>query len=325
MSKNIYPLFITAVFFSCSNYFPYSGANQPKSITDIPLKQTAGNIDCFFNNQVPAKPFYKVNIVEVTGAANVSYNDLIFSLKNKAWQQGLDGVMILDKQQEIGYENLNEKITVKDTTVDYYRQLATPYQKLSAVGIKYAENINYLDTIVKTTTFEFSDSRMSGVINVDFYGNPAIGANRKLNNFYWDSIEPFDIARHRNAAVKDWKYKMNDILTDEVAAFKKGTDGFETVTVKTDENDAGKFYYKLQDPVQSKIKKYTLKIEKDMAGRITRKTLYQKSNIIWVEEIYYSKNITTGYKRYRLNNNKQEIIFTATNQFYSVNDLPEPL
>jgi len=128
MSKNIYPLFIAALFFSCSSYLPYSGANQAKSITDIPLKPSAANIDCFFNNQNPAKPFYKVNIVEVTGAANVSYDELLISLKNKAKQQGLDGVIILDKQQEIGYVNLNEKITVKDTSVNYYRQLATPYQ-----------------------------------------------------------------------------------------------------------------------------------------------------------------------------------------------------
>ena len=327
MSTKIYPLFVAALFFSCSDYLAYSDANQTKSITDIPLKQSAANIDCFFNNQTPAKPFYKVNIVEVTGAANASYDELIISLKNKAKAEGLDAVMILDKQQEIAYENFNGKIDVKDTSVNYYRQLATPYQKLSAVGIKYAANINYLDTIVKTTSFTFNGNKAetNGIINFDFYGNPVTIVNQQLGNFYWDSIEPFDISRHLHTVVKGWQYKMDAILTDEVAAFKKGANGIESVIAKIDENNTNKFYYKIANPAQNKNTKYTLKFEKDATGRIAKKTLYQKDKILWVEEIYFDKNITTGYKRYRINNNKEEIIFTATNQFYSVNDLPKPL
>jgi hypothetical protein len=327
MSKNIYPLFIATLFFSCSNYLPYSSASQPKSITDIPLKPSGATIDCFFNNQTPAKPFYKVNVVEVTGAANVSYDDLLISLKNKAKQQGLDGVMILDKQQEIGYENLNEKITVKDTSVSYYRQLAVPYQKLSAVGIKYAENINYLDTIIKTTTFQFADSssNLGGVVNFDFYGNPVTIENRKLGNFYWDSIEPFDINKHLHNAVKGWQYKMDDVLTDEVIAFKKEANGMELISVKIDSRDVNKFRYTLPAPTLDKAKKYTLQIERDLTGKLVKKTLYQKNKIAWVEEIYYSNNTITGFKRYRFNNNKLELIFSATNLFYSANDLPKPL
>jgi len=79
------------------------------------------------------------------------------------------------------------------------------------------------------------------------------------------------------------------------------------------------------DPSTTKNKKYIVRIEKDNKGRVIKKTLYQKDKILWVEEIYFDKNITTGYKRYRINNGKQEIIFTATNQFYSINDLPKPL
>lgn len=97
MIKNIYPLFFSVLFFSCSNYLPYSGAKQVKSITDIPLKATAGNIDCFFNNQIPNKPFYKIKITEVTGSANASYDELIISLKNKAKMEGLDAVIIMTR------------------------------------------------------------------------------------------------------------------------------------------------------------------------------------------------------------------------------------
>ncbi|GAB2835398.1 hypothetical protein [Ferruginibacter profundus] len=328
MSKNIYLPFLSILFFSCSDYLPYSSARQTKSITDIPLKQSSENVDCFLNNQTPAKPFYKINIVEVTGTANASYDELIISLKNKAKQEGLDGVMILDKQQEIAYENLNQKIYLKDTTsATYYRQLATPYQKLSAVGIKYAANINYLDTIVKATAIEWgnNDHKINGTIQFDFYGNPVTSGTNLVEKFYSDSIEPFDITRHKNAAVKDWQYKMNPILTDEVAAFKKGAEGYETILAKADETVADKFYYKISDPLSGKVKKYTLVSETDAAKRITKKTLLQKSNVVWVEEIYYNKNIATGSKRYRINNNKEEIIFTTTNQFYSVNDLPTPL
>ncbi|MGG9961486.1 hypothetical protein [Ferruginibacter sp. SUN106] len=328
MSKKIYLPFLTILFFSCSDYLPYSSARQTKSITDIPLKQSSENVDCFLNNQTPHKPFYKINIVEVTGTANASYDELIISLKNKAKQEGLDAVMILDKQQEIAYENLNQKIYLEDTTTaKYYRQLATAYQKLSAVGIKYAANINYLDTIVKTAAIELvcNNHKINGTIQFDFYGNPIAIDDNQLEKFYRDSIEPFDIARHNNSAVKDWQYKMNPLLTDEVDGFKKGAEGYETIIVKADEAVANKFYYKISDPVSNKVKKYTLVIERDAAKKITKKTLLQKSNIIWIEEIHYDKNIATGSKRYRVNNNKEEIIFTTINQFYSVNDLPKPL
>ena len=327
MSKNIYLPFIAVLFFSCSDYLPYSTSGQTKSITDIPLKQSAENVDCFFNNQVPSKPFYKVNVVEVTGEANTSYDELIVSLKNKAKAEGLDAVMILDKQQEIGYENLNQKIYVQDTFNRYYKQLAIPYQKLSAIGIKYAENITYLDTIVKSTAFEFSDNdkKNKAAINFDFYGNPIMGKDIAFNNFYNDSIEPFDINRHLLSKIKGWKYRTDDVVTEKVTGFKNEINDIPVVNAMADENDPNKFYYKLLDPSTNKTKKYTLKIEKDGSGRIVKKTLYQKEKIYWIEEIYFDKNITTGYKRYRINNNKEEIIFTATNQFYSINDLPKPL
>lgn len=325
MSKNFYLLFISTLFFSCSNYFPYSGNHQPKSITDIPLKQSVSSIECFFNNQTPAKPFYKVNIVEATGNANASYDELIICIKNKALQQGLDAVMILDKHQEIGYENLNESITVKDTSVNYYRQLATPYQKLSGIGIKYAENMNYLDTIVKATVFEFADGRMNGILDFDFYGNAAIATNRNLENFYLDSIEPFDISRHQMGIVKNWQYKTDPVFTNHVTAFRKLLNGMDQVTAQQSTNDINRFAYKMILPGLEKTKKFTLKIENDASGRVIKKTLLEKNNIVWVEETYHNGNVITGYRRYRMNGNEQQTIFTASNRFYSINDLPQPI
>ena len=327
MIKYFYPLLISVFLFSCAAYLPYTGTNQIKSITDIPLKTTAENIDCFFNNQVPPKPFYEVKITEVTGTADASYDELIFSLKNKAKQEGLDGIFILNKQQETRYENLNERITVRDTAVNYYTQLAKPYQKLSAIGIKYVENINYLDTIVKSTGFEFAagNTIANGSINFDFYGNQTGIINSAFNKYYADSIEPFEIDKHLQSAVKGWQYKTIGEVGSEVIAFQKQAGEIVKVDVKRDYNDVNKFSCNFFTGLNGKPVKYILKLGKNINGKIIKKTLYQKNTIVWIEEIYYTNNTITGYKRYRFNNDKEEIIFTAANQYFSVNDLPKPI
>jgi hypothetical protein len=325
MTKNIYPLLITAFLFSCSTYLPYSSTNQVKSITDIPLKASTTNIDCFFNNQIPAKPFYRVKITEVTGDANASYDELIISIKNKAKQEGLDGVLIVDKQQENAYENLNQKINVRDTSVNYYTQLAKPYQKLTAIGIKYIENINYLDTIVKSTSFELGNNNTKGnsTVNFDFYGNRIEGNSLEFNNWYTDSIEPFEIDKHLLLSVKGWQYKTIDASSSEIIAFKKQVGDVVKIDVKRDYNDANKFSFQFLSSLVSKPIKYLLKLEKNAQGKIVKKILYKKNTIIWVEDIFYTNNSIAGYKRYRFNEGKEEIIFTASNQYFSVSDLPE--
>lgn len=327
MIKNIYPLLLFSAFlFSSSTYLPYSSTNQVKSITDIPLKASTENIDCFFNNQIPTKPFYRVKITEVTGDANASYDELIISIKNKAKQEGLDGVLILDKQQENAYENLNQKINVRDTSTTYYTQLAKPYQKLTAIGIKYIDNINYLDTIVKSTNFELgkNNKNVNSTANFDFYGNRIEGSNLEFNNWYTDSVEPFEIDKHLLLSVKGWQYKTIDASSSEVMAFKKETGDIIKAEVKRDFNDVNKFSCNLfsNGPI-NRPDKYVLKLEKNTRGKIVKKTLYKKNVIIWVEDIFYTNNAIAGYKRYRFNEGKEEIIFIASNQYFSVSDLPK--
>lgn len=324
MSIKIYPLFYLLFLFSCSGYQYYTAFQPIKSLTDIPLKQSTDNIDCYFNNETPDIPYYKVKMVEITGTQNASYDELLISLKDKARKEGLDAVIILGKQQETVYDNLSEKINVGDTSVDYYRQLARPYQKLSAIGIKYVKNINYLDTIVKSTSFYFNKGSNldSSVVNFDFYGNKTGSSNKLMSDYYTDSIEPFDLDKHLRRHVKQWQYKMDDLNQNDLMAFRKVFDQLILVHARKCPNEKNKFDYAITKTSPYKIKKYELKFEKDNLNRITRKTLKNKKNIIWIEDIFYDKNFTTGFKRYKMNDNKEEIIFTATNQYFSVNDLP---
>jgi hypothetical protein len=205
--------------------------------------------------------------------------------------------------------------------------LAKPYQKLSAIGIKYAENINYLDTIVKVAQFEFGGNAIenNGVMNFDFYGNPDIITNKQLANFYRDSIEPFDVERHLQFGVKDWQYKRDAIAANKIIAFKKIINNQVLINAKIIPEDTNSILYQIFNTGHTKKRSYILKVEKDFEGRVNKKMLYQKNKLIWVEKISYEKNVMRGIKRYRLNNGEEQIIFTTSNQFYSVNDLPNPL
>ncbi len=314
MKTNLFILSLSFVFLSCFNYIPGKSPAQIKSITDIPLKQTSNKVDCFFNNQMPSKPFYKVKIIETTSGAYASYDELLVSLKNKAIAEGIDGLLILDKERVIEGQ---------------YKGVVYSNQQLGAIGIKYADTINYIDTIVKSTNFEFAnnDSLKNETAHFDFYGNK-IETNTDFDKFYLNSIEPFDIDKHLQCSVKNWLYfKDNNQLTDaSIVAFKKNIGGEDLIKVKINPLTPNTYFYKFLNQLNNANTKYQFSIDKSSDGRVLKKRLFRKTKLIWVEENFYSGNNLISFKRYRLNeDNQQEIIFNATNNFYSINDLPKPI
>jgi hypothetical protein len=107
--KNIYPFLFIALFLSaCSNYLLRKGTENVKSITNIPLRPGTSQVDLFFKDDLPAKPFYKVQMIEAVGYNDASYDELLKKLTTNARQAGLDAVLVLDKVQEVKYEDLLE-------------------------------------------------------------------------------------------------------------------------------------------------------------------------------------------------------------------------
>ena len=316
MNRNFYFLVLLLPFFSCSNYNLYTGAEHQKSITDIPLVPRQNNVDVYFNNDQPAQPYYKVKVIEVSGPSNASYEALLQSLKQEAAAAGLDGVLILEKQQAVEYTNVVQ------------RQEANTYQTVSAVGLKYAGNINYMDTIVKSTIVDVYDDGKARKLSVlfDFYGNMINATDKYAAQFYADNIALFDIQKHNAASVTGWEYsydEFNRVLSFRISEMQEVVAA--AVVERSSSGRINSVQYKIKDPVLKKNIRYTLKCIYNSADKLTGKQLFSKDKLLWTEKINYNENTIAGYSRYSSVGEIERLEFKADNYFFSEKDLPNPV
>ncbi len=209
MNKTLHILLVVFILQSCSYYTLYSGEEKKKSITDIPLQPHTHNVDIYFKNDKPAKPYYNVQVIDTTAPEKASYEELLNNLKLKAKHVGADGLIILDKDDAVSYSLVSQQTGGRNKFNTINTQQAFPYQRIAAIGLKYAANIDYLPTIVKATMIIVYDSGSvkQAALNFDFYGNAVAEKMDKYSAFYYSAnIEPFDIAAHLKGDVAGWEY-----------------------------------------------------------------------------------------------------------------------
>ncbi len=327
MNKHLYLVSFYLLFSSCAYYTLYQGTEQKKTITDIPLRSHNNNVDVFFNNELPAEAFYKVQIVDAVAPVNASYDELLLVLKQNAQAAGMDAVIIINKEQATQYDNVPDRLELSDTTIYRERQIATSYQRLSAIGLKYFKRINYMDSIVKSTIIdEYENGKARKLdIHFDYYGNFIYGNDKYSNEFYLNNILPFDIARHFSGNVAYWEYYRE--LDSRIMAFRLKENDVTYVSAAVDPFGTSRaitIHYKFLDPVSGKNSKYDLQCFFDNDGRLTGKQLLKKNYLVWKEKIEYMNSVVTGYSRFALVNGEERLLFKANNYFFSMDDLPKP-
>jgi hypothetical protein len=284
-------------------------------------------VDVFFNNELPSEAFYKVQIVDAVAPVNASYDELLLVLKQNAQVVGIDAVIIINKEQATQYNNVSDRLELSDTVIYRERQIATSYQRISAIGLKYFSKINYMDSIVKSTIIdEYENGKPRKLyITFDYYGNIVQGNDKYANEFYTDNILPFDISRQLSGDVAYWEYcrEDNKILSfrlkeNDVTYIYAAIDPFGTSRTST-------IHYKFFDPGSNKNSKFDLQCFFDTDGRLTEKRLLKKNQIIWKEKTEYINTVVTGYSRFAVVNGEDLLLFKANNYFFSIDDLPKPL
>jgi hypothetical protein len=312
---------------SCSPYQIHLGTENKKSITDIPLRPHHNKVDLFFGNELPLQPYYKVQMVDAELPANASYDALLKQLIQNAQAMGVDGLMIENRIQTTHYSDVQDRIDVKDTSYYLNRQVASSYQQLSAIGIRYLSTINYLDTIVKQVVITEFNNGQPGTwqLNFDFYGNLLANADTAALRFYSHAIEPFDVVKHFKGTVANWAYSYDvnnkiqayQLVKGEEVMVKARLDMLSTPTQQV-------VQYVCKDVAAGSIK-YTLECYFDYNGNLVEKQLYHKKKLLWKEQPTYSKQKPTGYVRYAYQGLKQIKLLEAKYDFYQHSDLPAPL
>lgn len=323
MQEKLYPFFIILLLSSCSYYTLYTGTENRKPLTDIPLRPHQNNVDVYFNNETPTQPYYRVVMVDATAPANASYNELLNNLKQHASAAGLDGVIILSKQQATNYSNVTDEIRLKDTTIQQERQVANAYELLSAIGLKYYNNIHYMDTIVKTTIIDLFENGKARklTINFDYYGNVVDGPDKYGLEFYKSNIIPFDIERHTKGSMANWEYQRDEI--DNVVSFrlKQGEIIYTAATILP----GNEIQYKFYNPQNATSQHFQLQCLYNVEGILMEKKLYKNNTQLWKEVISYKDNTIAGFRRFALVNGIEVLLLQADNYFYNKDDLPTPL
>lgn len=304
---------------SCTPF--YSGqylTSQQNALSSIPLKPHTHQVDVFFGQEKPTKPYYKVKLVEVQGYAEQSAAAMLSKLREKAKQEGIDALLINDVN--------GQTIT---TTLPATNSVHT-YQKLVAVGLKYKENINYMSEMLKEQVVriwpdENPDPKIF-TMNYDFNGKNLSLKDDFTRRFFFNEVYVFEDHATLYAPQDNWEFRMdtfNNLFTKRLVVnglpelqsdfTLTGTGRFKAIIRIKKDN-----YYNLE--------KYELERVYDAAGMLAKKIFRKKKQgTLWIEETVYRLNgLPDKITRYKIVGGKEVLYFEIQNKYYSSDDLPAP-
>jgi hypothetical protein len=326
--KKIYAFLLTAVCLNaCTKHLLRQGTENVKSITNIPLRPSTTQVDLYFKDELPAKPFYKVQMIEALGYNEMSYEDLLKQLKANAAAAGLDGVVVIDKTQEVAYKDLLEFNTnTADLALFTNRQVAASYQKISGIGLKYKDNINYLDSIPKALHAQWWNGTawVNYTIHFDFYGN--VTNTDTVAQWYNKEIAAFEIQHHLKHRIAGWEYLNSTENLPMNFRYKQGEITLINARYDISSNHLVKVVnYRFYNPLTDKTTKYQLSSVMDDWHHVKEFMLLKKNKTIWTSTNLYNGNKHTGF--YRINNlgSQPDTLLKASYEFYTTSDLPTAL
>ncbi len=316
--RQIFTLLIPLLFFSsCTPYYSgkYLGASE-NSLSTIPLRPHSNEVDVFLDNEKPSKPYYKVKLVETQVAASLSADEMLIRLKQKAKEEGLDAIIVND----IGRQT-NTNIPSADGLI--------AYQKLVALGLKYKERIDYIETILKEQVVSlWPDDNPAPKIfsmNYDFNVRNISLKDTFIRNFFYNEIYVYENEKSLYAPVEDWEFRMDTFQLQFSKRRLLSGANYQKADYSLNYADVQKATITAMEPDNITMRKYELSLLYNANGVLSEKRLKKKKGTadLWVEKIEFRFNgLPDKISRYKLVNGKEVLYFEIQNKYYSANDLP---
>ena len=117
----------------CAHYPYQSGSDQ---LANVPTESHERKVAVLFEGDTPSDDYINIGVLEAWGGEFTSYNDLIRQLQQRAQEQGVDAIRILDKDY---IEDTEEFATVETDVTSV----------LSGIGILYLKNADYLSPYLR--------------------------------------------------------------------------------------------------------------------------------------------------------------------------------
>jgi len=269
-------------------------------------------------------------------------------MQETARNEGFDGLIILGKSNYLTHDNsvgsaiisglaygTAAAIAGKSSSNNYnnynstYTTSINSVNVLSAVGIKYKNNMKYVDTIVKRAIVQHKNSQNFDTINFTINGVLSANNNLAANNFYEDNVGIFNLCDYYST------HKMHD------NASKNYNEAEFSTTVKI-ENQYGNVKYKLLYTSDSVLYKVQIKIPSSDAQTDAKiydvlydlnkdKTinkrfvhLGRKAELVFTDSYQYDADKRcTGFLRY--DEKAKAAVLQVNFEYFTVNDLPKIL
>ena len=141
MKKPYYLLVLIVYFSSCAVPKPYH-----QRINYIPTSGPNFGVEVLAENQIPPKPYFEVIDFDLSHKGRLSHMEAKKTLEMEAIKEGLDAVIMLDYWK--GYQEEENLLTFIIDVLDEDQEnvvMDVPYTYVRGIGIKYLDNIDYLN------------------------------------------------------------------------------------------------------------------------------------------------------------------------------------
>lgn len=319
--RRLLPFIALAFFTSCSVYTPGQYLNPPvNSLSNIPLRPHTSEVDVFFNNEKPGKPYYRVKMVEVQGDPLLSSDQMLKRLQEQAKKEGIDALLITDIGKQ---SNTTTTLPAGDGVI--------AYQKLVALGLKYKDRITYMNQILKEQMVNLwpDDNPEPKQFSIHFNLNGQLlpFKDEFTKKFFNNELYCFEDENTVYAPLTNWAYHL-DTLNHFFA--KKMIENNVTLIQSRFQLVGGDNLgatIKIKKPGTEVFDQFELEryYSSSSALPYERKLRKRKAKTYeWEEEITYrTDGLPDTIKRYRISNGRRLLYFEIENIYHSTNDLPE--
>jgi hypothetical protein len=291
---------------------------QQASITNIPLQPHEMPVDVFLGTEKPAKPYYRVKLVEITARPGTSADDMLNLLRKEAQIQGIDAIILDDIGRQLSNTN---NVPTNDGVYTF--------QKLVGLGLKYRERMNHVASILKEQQVRlWKDSLPEPKefqMRFDMAGTPLSFSDTFIHKFFHSEIYPFEAHNSIYSPMNNWEYRL-DSLTN---IFSKRRADNVWMTIKSD------FTINMGKPLAGTITmfddferasaKYLLEYEYNNNDVPVKRTLKNKKTnaVIWEDAFsYYHSGKPFKTERSIMINGKMQPYFEIRNEYFKLEDLP---
>lgn len=313
---------------------------------NLPLQPHQKNVDIFFNCDRPKQPFYNIKVVDVQGGN--SYQDLLNKMQETARNEGFDGMIILGKSNYLTQDNrattaiisglaqgtaaaIAGKNDYSNNNTNHYEPPFNNVNVLSAIGIKYKNNMQYVNRIVKRVVVQQKGSS-NKIDTLRFtLNNESIKDNFSVSSFYENNIHLFERcdyfalhAMHESSA----RYSFDVDFSTTIKIDNPFGDGnirykvlyandsiLSKVQIRIPSNDA-QTDAKIYDVV------YDFNKDKTINKRYVR--LGRKAELVFTDSYEYDADKRcTGFSRY--DGKAKAVVLQVNFEYFTVNDLPRIL